>query len=76
MQRHGQLAYASAMSHYTESIMAQKARQSFIPMLNEYPRYQIRFGNAGWVIFDTYDYKVVEVVKPNTYKRAEEIYNG
>jgi hypothetical protein len=76
MQRHGQLAYASAMSHYTESIMAQKQMQSFIPMLNEYPRFEIRFGNAGWVIFDTYDYRVVEVVKPNTYKRAEEIYNA
>jgi hypothetical protein len=54
--------------------MAQKQKQSFIPMLNGYPRYEIRFGNAGWVIFDTYDYKVVEVVKPNTFAKAEEIY--
>jgi hypothetical protein len=56
--------------------MAQKARQSFTPMLNEYPRFEIRFGNAGWVIFDTHDYKVVEVVKPNTYNAAVKLFNS
>lgn len=56
--------------------MAQQKKQAFIPLMDEYPQYEIRFGNAGWVIFDTWNYRVAEVVKPNTLRRAEEIYNA
>jgi hypothetical protein len=51
-------------------------KPAFVPMAADYPRFEIRWSNGAWGIFDTHLYRIVERVKPNTFKRAEEVYCG
>jgi len=40
------------------------------------PRYEVRFNNGLWVIFDSHAYRPVEVVRPQLYKAALELLNA
>jgi hypothetical protein len=53
--------------------MARDKTPAFVPMADSYPRYEVRWANGSWGIFDTWDYKIVERVRPNLFKRAQEV---
>ncbi len=63
------------MSHNlqkTHSINAAKVK----PTKEQAPRYEVRFNNGIWVIFDTHSYRPVEVVRPQLYKAAVDLLNA
>ena len=67
------------MSHNlqkTHSVNATKARANSRAAKEQAPRYEVRFNNGLWVIFDTHAYRPVEVVRPNLYKAAVELLNA
>jgi len=63
------------MSHNLQKTHANNAAK-VKPTKEEAPRYEVRFNNGIWVIFDTHAYRPVEVVRPNLYKAAVELLNA
>lgn len=63
------------MSHNLQQVHAKNAAK-VRPTKEVAPRYEVRFNNGLWVIFDTHAYKPVEVVRPQLYKAAVELLNA
>ena len=63
------------MSHNLQKTHAINAAK-VLPRVPMAPRYEIRFNNGIWVIFDTHAYRPVEVVRPQLYKAAVELLNA
>jgi hypothetical protein len=60
------------MSHNLQKTHRAKAAAAKAPQ----PRYEIRWANGHWGIFDTEFYRMVELARPNLYKAAVELYNA
>lgn len=63
------------MSHNLQKTHANNAAK-VKPVKEQAPRYEVRFNNGIWVIFDTHAYRPVEVVRPNLYKAAMDLLNA
>lgn len=64
------------MSHNLQKTHREKARKMAEATIQPAPRYEIRWSNGEWGIFDTHEYCIVERAYPNLYKAAVALYNA
>jgi|JI10StandDraft_1071094.scaffolds.fasta_scaffold11339_10 hypothetical protein len=60
------------MSHNLQKAHRANASKGRAPA----PRYEVRWANGSWVIFDTHEYRIAERVIPNLQKSAIELLNA